>query len=669
MLLDKPGGLPLALAQAGAYLRQTNMTVERYIRHYDETWDTLMRYQNRYPLQEYAEKSVLNTWKLSYDQVLTVKPEAARLLDQWAFLHTGDVSYEMAEACSPMIKEDESAAGDVGTIAIDELTFEDSLSVLTQYSLINAVDGTASFSIHPVLHEWSLHNVPDQTTREQLCSRAIRMIAKRIPASEDTDRFSRGRRLLLHSRMAANRQRRLPAIKNLEDEVFAIACFMQDWESSQAVENFYQYVLKGHEEAWGVDHASTLPTINDLGLLYADQGKTKEAEEMYVLALRGKEEAWGAKHTSTLSTSTLSTMNNLAVLYANQGKTKESEEMYVRVLRGKEEVSGAKHTSTLSTINNLAILYATQGKAEEAEEMYLRALRGYEEAWGPKHVSTLDAINNLAILYASQGKIKEAEEMYLRVLIGYDEGLGANHVSTLDTVNNLAVLYKNQDKIEEAEEMFLRALKGYEEVWGANNISTLSTVNNLGNLYSNQGKTKEAEAMYFRALRGYKVWGAKHASSLDTSNNLGLLYSNQGKLKEAEEMYMQALRGFEEVWGANHTSTLDTAYNPGNLYRDQGEVMKAKEMYRRAVEGYRNVQGDHEADIAYLQEQLSILAFTDRMADRNCLPAYESSSNPRPETQHTTCAALDDAVGSQNSAREAHVKHRKRDFLLQRFKK
>jgi hypothetical protein len=53
---------------------------------------------------------------------------------------------------------------------------------------------------------------------------------------------------------------------------------------------------------------------------------------MYLRALKGKEETWGPKHTSTLNT-----VNHLGVLYANQGKMKEAEEMYLRALQGKEE--------------------------------------------------------------------------------------------------------------------------------------------------------------------------------------------------------------------------------------------------------------------------------------------------------------------------------------------
>ena len=77
----------------------------------------------------------------------------------------------------------------------------------------------------------------------------------------------------------------------------------------------YERALEGYEKAWGPEHTSTLDTVNNLGLLYADQGKLAEAEKMYERALEGKEKALGPKHTSTLNT-----VNNLGNLYKDQGK-------------------------------------------------------------------------------------------------------------------------------------------------------------------------------------------------------------------------------------------------------------------------------------------------------------------------------------------------------------
>ena len=61
----------------------------------------------------------------------------------------------------------------------------------------------------------------------------------------------------------------------------------------------YQRALAGYEKALGPDHTSTLDTVNNLGILYSDQGKLKEAEEMYQRALAGKEKALGPDHDRT----------------------------------------------------------------------------------------------------------------------------------------------------------------------------------------------------------------------------------------------------------------------------------------------------------------------------------------------------------------------------------
>ena len=57
-----------------------------------------------------------------------------------------------------------------------------------------------------------------------------------------------------------------------------------------------------------------------------------EAEAMYIRALNGYEKAWGAEHTSTLRT-----VNNLAVLYKNQGKIAKAENILLRALREYEK--------------------------------------------------------------------------------------------------------------------------------------------------------------------------------------------------------------------------------------------------------------------------------------------------------------------------------------------
>ena len=97
--------------------------------------------------------------------------------------------------------------------------------------------------------------------------------------------------------------------------------------------------LQDNEKAWGPEHTSTLKTVNNLGLLYADLGQLDEAEKMYLRALTGYEKALGQKAVKTYIPA-LNTAENLAGLFKRAGRAWEAEELYSRALVGVEAVFG-----------------------------------------------------------------------------------------------------------------------------------------------------------------------------------------------------------------------------------------------------------------------------------------------------------------------------------------
>ncbi len=404
----------MAINQAGSYMRKTGTNLPEYIELYGQAWARLMGKQHGSTIPE-DKGSILTTWTLSYNSLQLQNENAAKLLKLWAFLDNRDLWHELLTPALDLQianKVPHWFASCVG----DRIDFKECIGLLLEYSFIDAKTESSSFSMHSVLHHWCFHAFEeDEAAMSWL---AVIIVASAVPSEIVLDYSLIQRRLLPHcDRVYPRLQRRM------------------------------------HE---GLMNEEDLPPLSDachqLGLLYSDQGKMKEAEDMYLRALTGYEKAWGPEHTSTLDT-----VHNLGALYSDQGKMKEAEDMYLRALTGNEKAWGPEHTSTLDTVNNLGILYKNQGKMKEAEDMYLRALTGKEKTWGPEHTSTLSTVNNLGILYSNQGKMKEAEDMYLRALTGKEKTWGPEHTSTLDTVNNLGLLYSDQGKMKEAEDMFQRA--------------------------------------------------------------------------------------------------------------------------------------------------------------------------------------------------------------------
>ncbi|KAK3896647.1 acyl transferase/acyl hydrolase/lysophospholipase, partial [Staphylotrichum tortipilum] len=454
-LLGLLDGLPLALAQAASYLRETGLDTAAYIRLYKEQWDDLMRSdgESGSPLLDYEQRSIATAWTISFRAIEDRNASAAKLLRLWAFLDNKDLWYGLLQQA---ISGRRDWPGWICGVACNEVKFLDAVRLLLRYSMIEAQESVLnSYVMHPVVHRWMSH-IQDGGEKIEYVRLAVMVIGSSLPMNTTDAYWILQRRLLPHAEQCS-------------------------WWMGQICDS-----------EWGVEEA-LVDAIHMLGILYANQGRLEEAEAMYQRALHGYEKALGQDHTSTLDT-----VNNLGLLYRDQSRLEEAEAMFQRALQGKEKALGRDHTSTLDTVNNLGLLYMDQGQLEEAEAMYQRALQGYEKALGRDRTSSLGTVHNLGSLYGRQGRLEEAEAMYQRALQGKEKALGRDHTSTLDTVNNLGNLYVRQGRLEEAEAMYQRALQGTEKALGRDHTSSLDTVNNLGNLYVRQGRLEEAEAMYQR---------------------------------------------------------------------------------------------------------------------------------------------------------------------------
>jgi tetratricopeptide (TPR) repeat protein len=523
-LLELLDGLPLAIAQAGAYLQESGVGVSTYLRCYEEQWSNLMELKNETnpPLLDYPNRSVWTTWAISYEAVRRKDESTANLLILWSFLDNRDLWYRLfAAACqgSPVV------AGMlfkwIGDIARSKLHFSKAMQLLRSFSLIEEVEDQGSHATHPVVHQWAYH-CQDKNFSSELGRLAIATVGWAIPGDWSRNYSSLQGRLLPHAQAKAIRHQISWALRSSGDA---------------------KVDLNGDEET-----KVLLAAIRRFSIFYSDQGKRGEAEELSKLVLLKREEVLGPNHTLTLQM-----VNNLGNVQADQGKLSEAEQNYKRALRGFRALD-PNHEWLLYTSNNLAVLYVYQGKLSVAEQLFEQALCGSEEANGLNHTITLQIVSNLGAHYANQGKLVAAKQMHERALRGLEEALGPSHRLTINTVGNLGVLYFNQGKLSQSEQMCKRALRGCEEALGPEDRLTLGIINNLGFIYAKQSKMSQLEKMYERALRGYEetLGGERiktYRPALRTLVRMGSLYEKQEAFTKARSAYLRALPGYETLLG------------------------------------------------------------------------------------------------------------------------
>ena len=88
-LLLRLDHLPLAIVQAAAYIRQSYITIDQYLDRLEKSEAKLLAVS----LQEVDQtpRSVMTTWKVSYDYICSHNPSATALLDIMSCLDFQDI--------------------------------------------------------------------------------------------------------------------------------------------------------------------------------------------------------------------------------------------------------------------------------------------------------------------------------------------------------------------------------------------------------------------------------------------------------------------------------------------------------------------------------------------------------------------------------------------------
>ena len=604
-------GFPLALDQAGAYIRETPCTLSTYLALYQARHTDLL--QERSAESTYTD-SVATTWSLSFEKVARQNPAAAELLHLLAFLYPDAIPEEVVTDASIHM------GAVLEPVATDPLRLDGVFKELLRFSLVYRDPDTQTLTIHRLVQA-VFQSALSQGMRLLWAIRAVQAVNEIFPGVEFAT-WTRCERYLLQAQrcaeligewglMFANAARLLnqagaylrtrgrygdaepfyqQALVIWQQELgsthpYVAACcnnlallYTEQGHYEQA-ESFYQLALAIWQQA-GNEHRNLATGFNNLGRLYLKQGKHEQAEPLFQKALLLREQLFGPLHADTATV-----FHNLAELSLARGQYPEAEQYYQRACTIREQQLGRQHPETMASLDGLARLYSHQGKYKQAEPLLEEIVAAYETVLGPLHPEFATLLNNLAIVYEAQGRYEQVEHLYLRALDIRERRLGALHPDVAATLNNLAGFYSNRGRYEQAEPMYRRAAAVYEQAVGSEHHHTATTLNNLADLYRSQEKYEQAEPLYQKAIDIYRrELGDEHPDTVAGLSNLALLYKARGKYEEAERIMHDVLAREEQALGPQHPRTAVSLHNLAGLYRIQRKYEQAEQLYARALE-------------------------------------------------------------------------------------
>ncbi|MFG2317676.1 tetratricopeptide repeat protein [Streptomyces tendae] len=374
----------------------------------------------------------------------------------------------------------------------------------------------------------------------------------------------------------------------------------------------------------GPDHPDTLSARNHLASWRGQAGDAAGAAEAFADLLADRERVLGPDHPNTLTT-----RSNLATMRGRAGDAAGAAEAFADLLADRERVLGPDHPDTLTTRNNLASWRGRAGDAAGAAEAFADLLADWVRVLGPEHPDTLTTRSNLATMRGEAGDAAGAAEAFADLLADRERVLGPDHPDTLTTRNNLASWRGRAGDAAGAAEAFADLLADRERVLGPEHPDTLTTRNNLASWRGEAGDAAGAAEAFADLLADReRVLGPDHPDTLTTRNNLASWRGRAGDAAGAAEAFADLLADRERVLGPDHPDTLTTRSNLAYWRGQAGDAAGAAQALTDLLADQVRVLGPHHPDTLTTRNNLATMqgragdaagaaqAFADLLADR-----------------------------------------------------
>ncbi len=316
-LAETLGRLPLALAQATAYIKRTKISISRYLELYEQKKRDLL---NSKILPFDYRASVYITWDVIMEAIREESILALSLLNICSYLASNNIPNFLLE----------EFAGDAENNPNSEI-FEEAREILICYSMLTYNEQNSNSSIHRLVQD--VIRLKREKERTHNVMNILNLLIDSFP---------------YYGKTLTDYDKKLQLLPHLE----AFSPHLETW---QKVENKKEICL--------------LPLLKCIIDGYQTFGNAQKSREMLERALTIQERHYGPDHPEVATT-----LVNLSNAYESFGDAQKKRELLERALTIKERHYGPYHPELAPILGNLGIAYGSLGDAQKRRELLERAL-------------------------------------------------------------------------------------------------------------------------------------------------------------------------------------------------------------------------------------------------------------------------------------------------------
>ncbi|KAK4991377.1 hypothetical protein LTR66_006562 [Elasticomyces elasticus] len=395
-LIQRLGGLALAIDQAAAYISFHKLSVSDFLTDYESQRKKILQHYrkgtweyNKHVNDSENEIAVTayTTWEMSFQQIepndrsqkewitrfLSVsaflqplrigehvfreyyssKSSLLAWLDMFASLHNGDGTDDESESAESETDEPETQP------KWKDSSFWEVIRSLEQLSLINSTGRYSNkmgawFSIHPVIRDW-LQIRMRPSLRKQTLQESIRLVGA-----------------IVRTEFAMTAP--LDIKQELQGHVDLLADSLESLEAADILDG----TVVGRE-------------FVSFGYYYGQSGQTKKAVKLLEHVVRVRKANLAENHPARLAS-----QHELARTYLANGEIQDAVELLEHVVRVREANLAENHPNRLASQHELARVYLANGRIQDAAELLEHIARVEEANLAENHPDRLTSEHSLA---------------------------------------------------------------------------------------------------------------------------------------------------------------------------------------------------------------------------------------------------------------------------------
>ncbi|KAF7539268.1 hypothetical protein G7054_g2248 [Neopestalotiopsis clavispora] len=588
--------LPLAIAQAAAYLNQTKMPIHRYLDLLRGAEKDVVRVLGRdfrdNTRYKESKNAVGTTWLVSFEQIQKTDPAAANVLSFLSCIEPKAIPQSILPKCeSP-----------------EELEW--AIGTLCGYSFIVRRGESDTFDMHHLVQLATRGWIEKGGRQEEVLDDGVNHLANIFPTWHRENRdiwreyFPHAFRVLARtSEIETNERAKLCSRVG--------QCLQEDRRFREALD-YLKAACHYMEKHSSEDDPNRLESEHALAMIYTHIKKTKKAIEMLEHVVSVEERTLDEHDSSRLASE-----HALACAYHYNKQTQKAIEMLEHIVEVQKSTPAEDDHARLTAEHALASAYVTDGRTQQAIKILEHIAAVEKTTLAEDDEARLSTEHELARAYEKDGQNQKAIEIYEHVVSIRKTTLAEQDSSRLSSEHNLANAYNQNGQVSEAIELFEHVVLIQETTLAKEHPHRLSAEYWLGRAYLENGQFQKAIEIFEHVLSIQQtILAEQDHNRLESEYWLAYAYYKDSQFHKAIEQFKHVVSIRQTILAEKDDNRLSSEYWLARAYHEDRQFDKAVEYFKHVVSIQQTILAEKDYDRLDSEFWLARAYFEDRQFHR-----------------------------------------------------